>query len=671
MGHRQDKRSAALRLHKLTPLWVLALILTGCADGDVEASRVSPTAASDPNSAMQSKTLALIAEKGLDRGVVVIPTSQGNAISWRLRSDDAADIAFDLYKNGKRINPEPIRQATFNLDPAGNAQDSYQLGVAGCDMASLTTPVTAWAKPYLSLALNKPADGEVNGEAYTYRANDGSVADLDGDGRYEILLKWDPSNSHDNSHNGYTGPVLLDAYTQEGKQLWRINLGTNIRAGAHYTQFIAYDFDGDGKAEIAMKTADGSMDGVGQFIGDPKADFRNEQGRILSGPEYLTVFDGMTGAALATTDFIPPRGDLAGWGDTYGNRSDRFLAGLAWLDGEHPSIIMSRGYYTRAVITAWDWRNGKLTSRWVFDSNQGSDTDKRVFGQGAHSLSVGDVDNDGRDEIIYGAAAIDDNGTALYSTGLGHGDALHMSDIDPNHPGMEVFMVHEDAKAYGKHGVELHDAATGEILWSRSGQGHDVGRGVSIDIDPRFPGNENWGSVGGLIAADGTQISDKAPKEKNFAIYWDGDLLRELLDHTHIAKWNIQTEQSDLLLDASQDGAASNNGTKGNPVLSADIFGDWREEVIWRSEDSRQLLIYSSPISTDYRLPSLMQERQYRTAVAWQNVAYNQPPHTRFYLGAGTELPVPTTAATAQSQKEQCADVTTLAQQHSQPSSKQ
>lgn len=589
--------------------------------------------------------------ENLNRGLVVIPTENGNAISWRLLQKDPANKGFHIFRNGKKLTRKPLISATFFMDAQGKAGDKYQVMIKGEHHLhdKKDNHAIAWNNTYLSIPLNKPKSDSIFGVLHDYSANDASVADLDGDGDYEVIVKWNPSNAKDNSQSGYTGNVFIDAYTLEGEQLWRINLGKNIRAGAHYTQFIAYDFDGDGRAEIAMKTADGTIDSRGTVIGNASADYRNSAGYILSGPEYLTMFDGLSGEALDTIDYVPQRGDVGSWGDTYGNRVDRFLAGAAYLNGETPSLLMARGYYTRAVVAAFDWVDGKFSERWVFDTND-DNGDEIVYGQGAHSLSVADVDNDGRDEIIYGAATIDDNGHALYSTTLGHGDALHVTDMDPTRPGQEIFMVHECPSCYTKdgveYGVELHDAATGQILWNRPSNGADVGRGVSMDIDPRFVGNENWASRGGLVAADGQLISDTRPPQMNFALWWDGDLLREILDGNKVYKWDYENSVSNIILDGEFFNTVSANGTKATPAMSADIVGDWREEVIWTKADSSKLMIFSSTIPTNYRLPTLMQNPQYRVAIAWQNVGYNQPPHPDFYLGSDMKT-VPDYQATA------------------------
>jgi rhamnogalacturonan endolyase len=575
----------------------------------------------------------------LDRGVVALSTSSGVFVSWRLLGTEPAGVRFNVYRDGKRINAEP-QALTHLVDAQGRADSLYTVRavVVGQELPA-SAVVAPWSQPYLRVPLQKPAGGMTpDGQVYTYEANDGSAADLDGDGQYELIVKWQPTNAHDNSHKGYTGHTFVDAYKLDGTRLWRIDLGTNIRAGAHYTSFLAYDFDGDGRAEVMMKTADGTVDGVGKVIGDAKADYRNEAGYVLAGPEFLTVFNGQTGAAMATADYTPPRGDVQAWGDGYGNRVDRFLAGVAYLDGKRPSAVFSRGYYTRAVIAAWDWRDGKLTQRWVFDSNADAES-KPAAGQGAHWFSVADVNGDGLDDIVYGAATISGTGRLLYSTGLCHGDALHVSAFDPAREGQQVFMVHESPRCYGEHGLEMHDAATGKVLWSMSGNKTDVGRGVCFDIDPAWPGAECWGSTGGLMSAGGKLISDKHPNRMNFAIWWDGDLLRESLDHVAIDKWNPATFKFENILNGKTYGAASNNGTKGNPVLSADLFGDWREEVVWRNEDSTALLVFSTTAPTEHRLVTLMHDPQYRVQVAAQNAGYNQPPHTSYYLGHGMKPP--------------------------------
>lgn len=578
----------------------------------------------------------------LNRGVTAIYNGSGVFVSWRSLGTDAADMTYNIYRGSTKLNTSPLMTTNFT-DTGGATTSTYVVRPITGGIELTGDPASStWSTPYLTVPIQPPAGGTTpDGVAYAYEANDGSVADVDGDGKYEIILKWSPTNAKDNSQGGYTGNTYVDAYRLDGTRLWRIDLGKNIRAGAHYTTFLAYDFDGDGKAEIMMKTADGTVDGKGTVIGSSTADYRNSSGYILSGPEYMTVFNGLTGAAMATTSYVPARGTVGDWGDTYGNRVDRFLGGVAYVDGQRPSAIFSRGYYTRAVVAAWDWRGGVLSNRWTYDSGftKPASYTTSVYQQGSHWLSTGDANGDGLDDIIYGAATIGSNGKMMYSTGLCHGDALHFGAFDPTRTGQQIFMVHEEPGCYGTSGVEMHDAATGASIWALSGEGADVGRGVCADIDPAYLGEECWGARGGLRTAKGALISTTRPGQMNFAIWWDGDLSRELLDGTTISKWDPATLTTSPLLSASTYGAMSNNSTKSTPVLQADLFGDWREEVILRNSTNTALLIFSTTAPTAYSFPTLMHNPQYRTQVAGQNAAYNQPPHPSYYLGNGMSTP--------------------------------
>ena len=445
-------------------------------------------------------------------------------------------------------------------------------------------------------------------------------------------MKWDPTNSHDNAHDGFTGPTLIDCYKLDGTKLWRIDLGENIRSGAHYTQFLVADFDGDGCAELICKTADGTQDGVGKVIGDRRADFRNMKGRIIAGPEYLTVFNGKTGEAMKTVKYYPERGELKDWGDSYANRSERYLAATAYLDGKHPSAVMCRGYYAKSVLAAYDWDGKDLKVRWIFDSTDPGC--EGYGGQGNHNLRVADVDGDGCDEIIYGQMAVDNDGKGLYTTGMYHGDAIHLvSDV---HNGKYyVWCCHENKK----DGTTLRDAATGEVILQYPSN-KDIGRCMAADIDAGHPGVELWSpNTGGVRAFDGTLISPEMEYKSevtagvpvNMAVWWDGDLLRELLDKNEVSKYNPVTGECDVL--QIFDGCMWNNGTKANPCLQGDIIGDWREEVLMRTEDSRHLRLYVSTLPTEYRFHTFLEDPAYRHSLANQNIAYNQPTQPGFYFG--------------------------------------
>ncbi|THV37080.1 rhamnogalacturonan lyase [Glycomyces buryatensis] len=724
--------------------------------------------------------------ENLDRGLVAAVTDDGVFLSWRLLADEVSGYNdsgltgtdFNVYRDGELLST--VSDSTNYLDTAGVAEAEYKVVrvVNGKEKGKGVT-VTPWSENYLDVPLSKPAGGTTPaGEAYEYRANDVSVGDLTGDGKYEYVVKWDPTNSKDVSQVGYTGNTYLDAYTQSGEQLWRIDLGVNIRSGAHYTQFDVYDFDGDGVSEVMMKTAPGtkttsyvkdkeryidlprrdvrngvthqddyrlSASGyydhlVGMFMGwseheevvagnwpatiesalgaDDQFDFsyplsqedaetladyfidvyaparssRNQlrafEGFILSGPEYLSVFDGTTGLEMDTVDFPVERGDDGLlWGDYAmsriepGNRVDRFLSSVAYLDGEHPSAIFSRGYYTRTTIAAYDWNGRHLKQRWLADSghapmsNPFNDGPHGVEGpdpewgtlttQGDHSMSTADVDGDGKQEIVYGGATLDHDGSLLYSSydtmpegsanpgaeaKLGHGDAEHVGDFDPDREGLEIFGVFEGGR-WAPYGYAMRDAETGEVLWGGY-TGRDTGRGMVGDIDPAIPGLEAWagmppnqdGSANGLFTVTGEPIPVTAPGN-NMSIRWAADGTTQV-----VTGMNTETPDTPKIVDwtdgtvLTAEGTYTNNYTKGNPGLVADVFGDWREELLLRTEDSSALRIYLSTEVTDRKLYTLMHDPQYRVGVATQQTAYNQPQYPGFYLASDTDfanVPVP------------------------------
>lgn len=577
----------------------------------------------------------------LNRGVVAVRQESGVFIAWRMLETDDIDISFDVYRQAEggrpqKLNRHPLTGPTHYVDTTADLSKANTWSVrpnkgktAISPQNSFTLQANSPVQQYQSIKLK-----EIEG----YSPNDCSIGDVDGDGDYELIVHM-AGRLMDNSFNGVSGTPILQAYELDGTFLWEINLGINIRDGAHYTQFIVYDLDGDGKAELACKTADGTTDGKGHVIGDASKDWRGSNGKILDGPEYFTIFSGETGEELATTDYIPNRYPLDGWGgfggngenDNNGNRADRFLACVAYLDGQRPSVVMCRGYYGRSVLAAWDYRNGKLSSRWVFDSKERYNP---FSGQGNHNIAVADVDSDGKDEIIYGSMVVDHNGEGLFSTGFRHGDALHVSDLDPDVPGLEVFGVHEN-EAEGLDGASgpgaaLFSARDGKVLF-RMNEGVDAGRGVAEDIWDGNRGAEIWFSgSGGLLNTRGERIGE-APRSTNFLIWWDGELSRQLLDGNRIERYG-----KGVIFTA--DGCRSNNGSKSTPALTADVWGDWREELILRSEDNKELRIYTTTIPTKYRMTTLMHDPVYRIGVACENVGYNQPPHLGFWLAGSDKI---------------------------------
>lgn len=588
--------------------------------------------------------------ENLTRGLVVSNVGSGVLVSWRLLGTDDPATEFNLYRDGSKIASITKNAGTNYLDKSGKTTSKYEVAAVVDGKEQAKSPVSLVLDktvsnsgnsfPYKTLKLEVPAAQTMpNGEKCTYTPNDMSAADLDGDGEYELILKWDPSNAHDNSQTGYTGTVFIDAYKLDGTRLWRIDLGKNIRAGAHYTQFQVFDYDGDGKAEMIVKTADGTIDGTGKAIGNASADYRDGNGLILKGKEYLTVFRGVDGAAITTIDYVPSRdinkhekgkNGKGYWGDNYGNRCERYIAATAYLDGVHPSAVFIRGYYSASYVVAYDFDGKTLKQRWYHKSE---DPGKGLYEQGNHNIAVGDIDGDGYDEIVFGGATLNHDGTLRFSTQLGHGDAGHLGDLDPDHPGMEFWDVHEHTNA--QYTEEMR-GADGKVYWGtpQPNPGVDNGRGMAADIDSEYRGYEVWSAKGGgMKTASGKKIGSPAVSQ-NFRIYFDGDVYDELLDGAYVTKFDSKAKKANVYFDGGAAlGAAGCNGTKNTPSLVADLFGDWREELVVRSEkDPTTMYIISTSVASEHRVYTLMHDATYRVAIAWQNTAYNQPPHIGYYL---------------------------------------
>ncbi len=613
------------------------------------------------------------AQEKLNRAPVAVKTSKGVLVSWRSLSGDG-DLGFNVYRDGVRLNAEPITTKTNYLDTDGVAGATYRIESAYGE----TAETKAWDNMYTTLKINRPpatkdASGALTGR---YRPDEISIGDVDGDGEFELIVKWLPDNQRDSGKEGKASPTYLSCHKMDGTQLWRICLGHNIRSGNHTMTLLVYDFDGDGKAEMICRTAAGSTDGNGQYVSeagsadikatDNSKTYQNSNGFVTGGEEFLTVFNGETGAAMHTIWYRPNRGlgdsgasstIAKAWGDTYGNRCERFNAAVAYLDGSRPTAILQRGYYSLCYIWAVDWNGTELSTRWLhrgtakdkWDVIDGtgtvvaSGTGKSSYGQGVHSISIGDVNGDGLDDICTGGATIGHDGRLLCSTGYGHGDAIHLADLVPDRPGLELMMPHEESP----YGYDVHDATTGEVLAYATSSG-DNGRGLACDFIPSHKGSEFWSSADGNMYAceDRTKVHGSKP-DTNFRIYWTGDPFDQTFDGHYkdgksspsIKAWNTASMSIVTVQNFAEYGEPqTSNTTKATPCLQADFLGDWREELImWQYESDWSsptctLMIFSTPQETEYRVPCLLEDHQYRMAVAWQNASYNQPPHLSYSL---------------------------------------
>lgn len=615
-------------------------------------------------------------------------------ISWRLLATDPKDIAFDVYKIAGdkpqievKLNDKPITDATSWQDVTEvntAVTNTYRVTLAGDTKTLCSYELTPERAKTFYRAI--PLNTNVPDPSIKYAANDAQVADLDGDGEMEIVLKRQP---YDGANKGgwRDGTTLLEAYKLDGTFLWQIDMGINIRSGSHYTSFVAYDFNGDGKAEVAFRTSEGTTFGDGKQItnSDGKVnDYRQPvgagggwysgkslggiDGLILEGPEYISVVKGASGAEIARINNIPRGGsgtkrDIAKywqsyWGDDYGNRMDRFFIGLAYLDGipkdgvrtSNPSLIISRGIYDNWQVWALDLKGSLLDTRWKFKTDDNPDCES----MGSHSFRVADLNGDGFDEILFGSAAIAHDGKKLWCNGNGHGDALHVGKFHPNRNGLQVVASFESPKTYNGtghgYGCAMMDAATGKLIYGHgAGANSDVGRCLVADIDPDSPGCEYWSSLGtGIYSCQtGALVSTTLPSYKggadsyNNAIFWNGTLQRQMLDDVMIQSykpslpWSAKGNTWKRVITFSYygEGVHSNNSTKANPCYYGDFLGDYREEVIYASKNDNYLYIFSSNHPTTHRFVHLMQDHTYDMSQAMQNMGYNQPTHLGYYIG--------------------------------------
>ena len=564
-------------------------------------------------------------------------------VSWRLLPTDAKTVAFDLYRtvNGveRKVNSKPITGVTNYQDTGASLSldNTYRLTYAGQSETLGTYTITkervSGGLPYISIPLTSTADVHT---AYQYEPNDASVGDVDGDGECEIILKrllaYTGADGTDDPSIRHTS--LLECYKLDGTMLWRLKSGPNIILGNSWS-FAVADFNGDGKAEVAVRTSEGTVFGDGAEIGDVDGDgktyYREKFGSysyIHGGPEFISVLDGTTGKELARAPYIN-RDTSESWGDNYWKRASSYRVGTANVSGVNPSILICRGVYARSVLEAWDLSaDNQLTKRWRFDTNNKGYAS--WASQGYHSLSVGDVDDDGFDEIVYGSMTVDHDGEGLNNSGLGHGDALHLGKFRPDLDGLQIWSCFET----GLTNAALRDAKTGKVIWdNKATAAGDCGRAMVGDIDPTSPGCEMWWAGSNAFSSDGKDLGYK-PQSCNMGIWFSGSLNRQLLDGTKIDAITKGDNPGGRIFTIYRYEVGSINGSKNNPCWYGDILGDWREEIIMPTYDQNELRIFSTWYPCDYAYPWLMTDHVYEMSAINQNIGYNQPNHLGYYLGS-------------------------------------
>lgn len=576
-----------------------------------------------PNHANKEKVEGFAVQKvkeNLDRGLSAAPSLDGKGVylSWRLLEEDEANTSFHVYRseNGKvkRLTSRPI-QATCDFTDAHPVAGKALYWV--CNLNAKKKVVGTSVKievehstltNYQTIKLNR-----------NIKAGKVAVADLNGDGIYDYIIRTPEMNTDPGTRGNLRGDTYqIEAYLSDGTFLWSKDLGQGIEPGVWYSPFVVYDFNGDGKAEVALKTA-------------PETTQRDEQGRVASGEEYLSVWDGMTGKEIARVDW-PERNDR------YGNvnRQNRNQIGMAFLDGKTPYILACRGTYKLMVVDAWQLKGDKLERVWRWD---GDEENPIVRSMGSHNMVCGDVDNDGREEILLGSCMLDDNGTLLWSAGLGHPDKIYLTDIDPNRPGMEVFLCLEPFNNDGR-GVCMVDAKTGEQIWNIGHKTFHVGDGMVADFDSSHPGLECFASEdskGGskdkyLLSAKGEYIqkNGEIPSCRNWA-WWDGDLMRETFKGDD-NRWGASSSSNGRKLSIWKwQGETLTKDIEGDILMIADLYGDWREEIVTVLKG--EIRIYTTNHPAKDRRVTLMQDPIYRSYIAHRSMGYPQSPVPSYYLG--------------------------------------
>jgi rhamnogalacturonan endolyase len=558
---------------------------------------------------------AVGAAESLDRGVVAFMQRNGTAyVGWRWLATDPADVTFDVLRSAtgssqaERITSVPVSDSCNFVDTSAGGRAwhySVQPRTVGQTLA-VAKPIQAPPVEERTACRRLKLQGD-------YRFDKVGIADLDGDGALDFVIKQPQQVTDPGVWKRSEDTLKVEAYKSDGAFLWRHDLGWNIEQGVWWSPLVVFDFDGDGKAEVALKTAPTNQD------------FRNEAGRVLDGPEYCSVLDGITGKELDRVDW-PPRGNIADWGDAVGNRASRHLIGVAYLDGQRPSLIVLRGTYTLMLVDAYDLVDKRLTLRWRWSGDREA---PKVRGQGLHGMHAADVDGDGRDEILLGAAVLDDDGKLLWNLGLGHPDAAYVADILPERPGLEIIYAFETRQV--RNGFCLVEAKSGKLIWGCDHPTtHLHSQGLFADIDPANPGPEFYSGEKAApdrwlySARDGKLLSrEELGSLAPTPVFWDDTPLKAYVNRGRLVKYH----------------GPQLGEIKGRVVAVGDLLGDWREEII--TSVPGELRIYTSTIPATSRRPCALQDRAYRTDVALEAMGYLYPPQPGGKLLPGTPAPKP------------------------------
>ncbi len=593
--------------------------------------------------ALSGSALAQRTTDKLDRGLVALPGSGGTFVSWRIMGEEYYDVQYNLYRDGVKLNATPLNVSNYT-DKGGKSTSKYQVAaiVRGVEQEK-SAEVPRWSAAYLDIPMARVINRSGADATANYTLNDVSLADVDGDGVSEFIVKRNSNTARDYATNK-TDFHRLECYNIKGKRLWYIDLGPNMISGPdEQYDIVGYDWDEDGKAEVLLRGADNMIihkaDGTTVEIGNMNYDSRNtlqsdaNMAYTHTGNEFLLYLNGETAEPYVQMPYPLPRleageNDLnAAWGDGYGHRSTKHFFGAPFLDGRRASIFLGRGAYTRHRMVAFDVDpvTHQLTERWRWKDPGG-----QWFGQGYHNYGIADVDMDGRDEIVFGSMMIDDNGKGLSTTGLGHGDAQHTGDLDPYRWGLEHFACNESAPA-----MNFRNATTSELYY-RLQSTSDDGRALCGNFTNAFPGCVGASTQSGVISTVADKVLSGVPGfDLNFRIYWDGDLCEEILNSPGTEK----EAKIDKIVGSgvnrifTSSGCKMNNWSKNNPGATGDILGDWREEMVLRTSDNMNLRIYTTTTPTTHRIYSLWHDHQYRQAMVWQSIGYNQPPHLSYFLG--------------------------------------